>query len=134
MPRQDVGHQGVGVAVKLHQLQPQQNVAAHNEIFQNVSNEEKDYFSEKSKNEVNQLNNTLNQISSVIDGTRKSYSNNQIGSGKKNNLLFNTCKVISEHAGFKIEEPKHIDSFQKNVSNQLTAISKSSNVRIRKSF
>ena len=103
-----------------------------NEIFQNVSNEEKDYFSEKSKNEVNQLNNTLNQISSVIDGTRKSYYNNQIGGGKKNNLLFNTCKVISEHAGFKIEEPKHIDSFQKNVSNQLTAISKSSNVRIRK--
>lgn len=103
-----------------------------NDFFQNASIEEKQFFNEKSQNEISHLNNTLYEISSVVDGTRKSYSRNPIRGGKKDNLLFSTCKLISEHVGFKIEEPKHIDAFQTNVSNQLTAIAKSSNVRMRK--
>lgn len=103
-----------------------------NLLFLNNSEEEKNYLNEKSKNEINQLDKTLNQISSILSREKKLHFENSVNSNKKSNLLFNTCKIIGKYAGFSIEEPKDVNIFQTNVSNQLTAIAKSSNVRIRK--
>jgi len=103
------------------------NIAAH-------QNQEQNYFDEKLKVEQKQLTQTLEKIKSIVtENTLKTgYNPSEFKSSTIKNTLFATCKIIAEHAKFKIEEPKHIESYQNSTTNQLYAIAKSSNLRVRK--
>lgn len=91
------------------------------------------YIQDKEKNEQDLLFKTLIGIKSVVGRDKKNSTQNSSKktSSKKTNL-FKVCEIIGQSSGFKIEEPKHIDSYENSVINQLSAIAKSSNIRVRK--
>lgn len=103
------------------------NIAAH-------QNQEQNYFDEKLKAEQNQLTRTLEKIKSIVNDNplKKDHNPAAFRSSDIKNSLFATCQIIGEHSGFKIEEPKHIESYQNSTTNQLFAIAKSSKLRVRK--
>ena len=103
-----------------------------NEIIDTHKSEESDHFEQKLIIEEEGLRNTLEKIKSIVAGNGKAPSAvvNQ-KSGKKS-VLFSTCELIGNEIGFKLEEPKHIESYQNSVTNQLYVIAKSSKIRIRK--
>ncbi|MBE8726452.1 NHLP bacteriocin export ABC transporter permease/ATPase subunit [Flavobacterium hungaricum] len=76
------------------------------------------------------LENTLEKIKSIVTGTKKKI--NHFTNKKKQSILYLTCQLIGEHAGFKFEEPKHFESEVNNTNNLLYAIAQSSKVRVRK--
>lgn len=99
----------------------------------NQQAEEQDYFKSKVENENTDLSNTLEKIKSIVTGQTKSGAKEEaVHQSKSKNILFLTCKLIGEHNGFDLEEPKHIESYQNSVTNQLIAIAKSSKIRVRK--
>ncbi len=95
--------------------------------------QEQNYFDEKIKTEQRQLTKTLEKIRSVVthNSLRPGHTT-EFKSSQIKNTLFSICKIIGEHSGFKIEEPKHIESYQNSTANQLFAIAKSSKLRVRK--
>ncbi|WP_415329010.1 NHLP bacteriocin export ABC transporter permease/ATPase subunit [Chryseobacterium sp. MMS23-Vi53] len=95
--------------------------------------EEQEYFKNKVENENNDLTHTLERIKSIVTGASKSAVKEEtVHQIKSKNTLFLTCKLIGEHNGFNLEEPKHIETYQNSVTNQLIAIAKSSKIRVRK--
>jgi NHLM bacteriocin system ABC transporter ATP-binding protein len=103
-----------------------------NEIIDTHKSEETNHFEQKLIIEEEGLRNTLERIKSIVAGNGKAPAivANQ-NSGKKS-VLFSTCQLIGDELGFKLEEPKHIESYQNSVTNQLYVIAKSSKIRIRK--
>jgi NHLM bacteriocin system ABC transporter ATP-binding protein len=98
-----------------------------NSLFENS------HFSDKLTNEEEELKNTLEKIKSIVSGNKTNAQ--QIISTKKankQNILYSTCQLIGYYAGFKFEEPKHIESNQNSTNNMLYTIAKSSKVRVRK--
>ena len=92
--------------------------------------EESLYLEEKEKSEHTLLFNTLNGIKSVVG--RKSNISAVKTVNTKSTTLYKACELIGKASNFKIEQPKHIESYESSVTNQLNAIAKSSNVRVRK--
>lgn len=102
-------------------------------IINDQQTEEQEYFKSKVENENTDLSNTLEKIRSIVTGQTKSGTREEaVHQSKSKNILFLTCKLIGEHNGFNLEEPKHIESYQNSVTNQLIAIAKSSKIRVRK--
>lgn len=94
--------------------------------------EEKNRIKEKITSEASNLENTLNQLKTIVvgkknQGTRFLESNTNI-----NNDLFATCQVIGDAVGFQFEAPKFMESYKNSTTNQLYAIAQSSKVRVRK--
>ena len=94
-----------------------------NNLFENNTLNDKLIYQEE------ELKNTLEKIKSIVTGSKKKLQNSN---NKKQNILYLTCQLIGEHAGFKFEVPKHFDSEIHNTNNHLYAIAQSSKVRIRK--
>jgi len=94
-----------------------------NSLFENNN------LNDKLIHQEEELKNTLEKIKSIVTGSKKKlhHTNN-----KKQNILYLTCQLIGEHAGFKFEVPKHFESDIPNTNNLLYAIAQSSKVRIRK--
>jgi len=94
---------------------------------------EQNYFDEKLKAEQKQLTKSLEKIKSVItdSGTSKE-KKEQVSNEHEKSILLSACKIIGAHCGFTIHSPKHIESYEKNTVNQLTAIAKTSQLRVRK--
>lgn len=94
--------------------------------------EEIRHFQEKRIAEEQNIQSTLQKIRSLVAG-----NNDRKGPGipwtpDKKNILFSTCRLIGEQSGFRIDEPRHIESYENSITNQLYAIAKSSKIRIRK--
>lgn len=103
-----------------------------NKIIEAHKCEESNHFAEKLVIEEESLKNTLEKIKSIVSGNGEApttFVNNQ---SKKQSVLFSTCQLIGDQLGFKLEEPKHIDSYQNSLTNQLYVIAKSSKLRIRR--
>lgn len=94
--------------------------------------EEITYLSEKCVSDQVALEDTLGKIKSVVagNGSGRGLDVNRKRSQQTN--LFQTCQLIGDQIGFKLEEPKYVESHQNNVTNQLHLIAKSSKLRIRK--
>ena len=107
----------------------------YNQLCKNIETSslfENNNLNDKLIYQEEELKNTLEKIKSIVTGgKRKSYhiTNNKT---QKQNILYLTCQLIGEHAGFKFEEPKHFESDIFNAKNILHAIAQSSKVRIRK--
>ena len=97
-----------------------------NRLFENS------HFSDKRTNEEDGLKNILEKIKSIVSGNNKNTQHLTPKKENKQSVLYSTCQLIGDYAGFKFEEPKYIDSNQNNTSNLLYAIAKSSKVRVRK--
>lgn len=105
-------------------------------LKENLKDSEKEaieYIEEKEKNEQDLLTKTLEGIKSVVGKVRShSLENRNTTHHSKKTSLFKVCELIAQASGFSLEEPKHLDSYQNSVINQLTAIAKTSNIRFRK--
>ncbi|WP_281635187.1 NHLP bacteriocin export ABC transporter permease/ATPase subunit [Flavobacterium marginilacus] len=104
----------------------------YNQLCKNIeinSLFEKNNLNDKLIYQEEELKNTLEKIKSIVTGNKKKshHTNN-----KKQNILYLTCQLIGEHAGFKFEVPKHFELDIHNANNLLYAIAQSSKVRIRK--
>ncbi|MFC3811779.1 NHLP bacteriocin export ABC transporter permease/ATPase subunit [Lacihabitans lacunae] len=100
-----------------------------NKILENQKIDEGKHFQEKLIQEEQGLKNTLDKIKSVVSGKEKGVASINHTS---QNTLFATCQLIGEKIGFNLEQPKHLDTYENSISNQLYAIAKSSKLRIRK--
>lgn len=100
--------------------------------IENQLNEEKIYFKEKASNESSRLSNSLKEIKAIVTGSDSKLSQYSQKNSGRSSLLFSTCQFIGRNNGFTLEEPKRVDSIEQSVSNELFAIAKSSNVRVRK--
>ncbi|GAB3723825.1 NHLP bacteriocin export ABC transporter permease/ATPase subunit [Spirosoma lituiforme] len=94
--------------------------------------EESSHLSEKRIYETVGLENTLGKIQSVVSGNRKQAGPGINQTQQKQTILFQTCRLIGNQIGLKLEEPKYVESHQNNVTNQLHIIAKSSKLRVRK--
>ncbi len=94
--------------------------------------EESNHIQEKLINEELGLINTLEKIKSIVAGNGEGSPISGTQKSGKQNVLFSTCQLIGHQIGFDLEEPKHIESYQNSVTNQLYAIAKSSKIRIRR--
>ena len=94
--------------------------------------EESNHIQEKLINEELGLTNTLEKIKSIVAGNGEGSPISGAQKSGKQNVLFSTCQLIGHQIGFDLEEPKHIESYQNSVTNQLYAIAKSSKIRIRR--
>jgi NHLM bacteriocin system ABC transporter ATP-binding protein len=103
-----------------------------NKIIETQLSEESNHFKEKLINEEQGLKNTIDKIKSIVSGNEQSVHTLGAQNLGKQNVLFATCQLIGNKIGFDLDEPKHIDSYQNNTTNQLYAIAKSSKIRIRK--
>jgi NHLM bacteriocin system ABC transporter ATP-binding protein len=97
-----------------------------NRLFENS------HFSDKRTNEEEELKNILEKIKSIVSVNKKNTQHLAPKKINKQSVLYSTCQLIGDYAGFKFEEPKYIDSNQNNTNNLLYAIAKSSKVRVRK--
>ncbi|OOV17398.1 NHLP bacteriocin export ABC transporter permease/ATPase subunit [Flavobacterium sp. LM4] len=102
-----------------------------NKDIEKNSKLENTHFIEKLTNEEEELETTLEKIKSIVTGNKK---NTSIAFNKinKQSVFFSTCQLIGVYSGFKLEEPKHIETFQNTANNLLYAIAKSSKIRVRK--
>lgn len=103
-----------------------------NQIIDAQQAEESTYLSEKCVVDQLALENTLGKIKSVVAGNGSGRVPTVNGKPSKQNILFQTCQAIGDQIGFKLEEPKYVESHQNNVTNQLHLIAKRSKLRIRK--
>ncbi|MBB4807357.1 ATP-binding cassette subfamily C protein [Chryseobacterium defluvii] len=103
-----------------------------NTIIETQKSDESNYFQEKLVNEEEGLKNTLDKIKSIVAGNEGSSHTVPVQRSNGRNILFSTCQLIGDQIGFKLEIPKHMESYQNSMTNQLYAIAKSSNIRIRK--
>lgn len=103
-----------------------------NKIIEAYRSEESKHFLEKKMIEEAGIKNTLQKIRSIVAGNDDRTHTEALHPITKKNVLFSTCQLIGEQAGFKMDEPKHIQSYENSVTNQLYAIAKSSKIRIRK--
>ncbi|WP_185288347.1 NHLP bacteriocin export ABC transporter permease/ATPase subunit [Chryseobacterium lactis] len=94
--------------------------------------EETKHFQEKRVIEEEGIRNTLQKIRSIVAGNDEHVQAETSGFTGKKNILFSTCELIGEQSGFKMDQPKHIESYENSVTNQLYAIAKSSRIRIRR--
>jgi NHLM bacteriocin system ABC transporter ATP-binding protein len=97
-----------------------------NTLFENT------HFNNKLANEEEGLKNTLEKIKAIVSGNSTSPEYTTPKKTNKQSILYSTCQLIGSHAGFKFEEPKHIESNQNSTNNLLYAIAKSSKLRVRK--
>jgi NHLM bacteriocin system ABC transporter ATP-binding protein len=95
-----------------------------NSLFENNNLNDKLTYQEE------ELQHTLEKIKSIVTGSKKKV--HHLTNNKKQNILYLTCQLIGENAGFKFVEPKHFESDIPNTNNLLYAIAQSSKVRIRK--
>jgi NHLM bacteriocin system ABC transporter ATP-binding protein len=102
-----------------------------NKKIENQKNDEEKHFLEKIQLEDQGFSHTLDKIKSVVSGKKINISTNN-PTKINNNVLFTTCQLIGNEIGFDLEPPKHLDTYENNISNQLYAIAKSSKLRIRK--
>ncbi|WP_343665345.1 NHLP bacteriocin export ABC transporter permease/ATPase subunit [Chryseobacterium mucoviscidosis] len=103
-----------------------------NKIIESHKLEEEKHFQEKHLIEENGIINTLQKIRSIVAGNDENTTSAISSSLGKKNILFSTCELIGNQSGFKMDEPKHIESYENSTTNQLYAIAKSSKIRIRK--
>ncbi len=103
-----------------------------NQIIDAQQAEESTYLSEKCVVDQLALESTLGKIKSVVAGNGSGRVPTVNGKQSRQNILFQTCQAIGDQIGFKLEEPKYVESHQNNVTNQLHLIAKSSTLRIRK--
>lgn len=95
--------------------------------------EETKHFREKHLIEEQGIRSTLQNIRSIVAGNDENlYTESSSYSSNKKNVLLSTCQLVGKQSNFKIDEPKHIESYENSVANQLYAIAKSSKIRIRK--
>lgn len=94
-------------------------------------NRDSNHYDKKNENEERKLIHALHNIKSIVTGNR---INPVLGAAnnKEDGVLFKTCQLIGQNIGITLKEPKHIETYQSNVINQLTAIAKSSKARVRK--
>jgi ATP-binding cassette subfamily C protein len=102
-----------------------------NKKIENQKNDEEKHFLEKIQLEDQGFSHTLDKIKSVVSGKKINISTNN-PTKINNNVLFTTCQLIGNEIGFDLEPPKHLDTYENNISNQLYAIAKSSKLRIGK--
>lgn len=105
----------------------------YNQLCKNIeinSLVENNNLNDKLVYQEEELKNTLDKIKSIVTGSKKKIHN--LTNNKKQNILYLTCQLIGEHAGFKFEEPKYFESDINNTNNLLYAIAQCSKVRIRK--
>lgn len=103
-----------------------------NALIELYKSEETKHFQEKRVIEEEGIRNILQKIRSIVAGNEERVQAETSGFSNKKNILFSTCQLIGEQSGFTIDEPKHIESYENSVTNQLYAIAKSSRIRIRK--
>ncbi|MDZ7899433.1 MAG: NHLP bacteriocin export ABC transporter permease/ATPase subunit [Arcicella sp.] len=103
-----------------------------NKIIETQKSEESNHFQEKLVKEAQGLKSTLEKIKSIVAGNDENSPSLISQKSNKQGVLFATCQLIGNQIGFDLEEPKHIESYQNSVTNQLYAIAKSSKIRIRK--
>lgn len=103
-----------------------------NALIETYKSEENKRFQEKRVLEEDGIRNTLQKIRSIVAGNEEHVQAETSGFTGKKSILFSTCQLIGEQSGFKMDEPKHIESYENSVTNQLYAIAKSSRIRIRK--
>jgi NHLM bacteriocin system ABC transporter ATP-binding protein len=128
MSTREVLEDEINFLIALEKLQ----VHFYNQLCKNMeinSLFENNNLNDKLIHQEEELKNTLEKIKSIITGSKKKlhHPNN-----KKQNILYLTCQLIGEHAGFTCQEPKHFESDIHNANNLLYAIAQSSKVRIRK--
>lgn len=128
----DVLEDEINFLLSLERIQDFFYTTLHSRFLISTS-ENENFYSEKIESDKLLLESTLTQISSIVnqDDKNAALEDSELFN-KKSSILFSTCKLIGKYAGFSIVEPKHINSYQTNISNQLSAIANSSNVRIRK--
>ncbi|WP_208610057.1 NHLP bacteriocin export ABC transporter permease/ATPase subunit [Flavobacterium defluvii] len=98
----------------------------NNSVFEN------EHFTAKLVSEEDELKNTLEKITSIVTGGKKSTPHITASKLNKQSILYSTCQVIAKHSQFKFEEPKHIDPNETSSKNLLYAIAKSSKTRVRR--
>ncbi|MFZ4931646.1 NHLP bacteriocin export ABC transporter permease/ATPase subunit [Chryseobacterium sp. Mn2064] len=103
-----------------------------NKIIDTQKQEESRHFQEKRIIEEESIRSTLQKIRSIVAGNEERMYTEASHTSQKKNTLFSTCRLIGEQSGFKMDEPKHIESYENSMTNQLYAIAKSSKIRIRK--
>lgn len=103
-----------------------------NIIIETQKQEESKHFQEKLLIEEEGIRATLQKIRSIVAGNDDHVHIQNSPLFNKKNILFSTCRLIGEQSGFKMDEPRHIESYENSVTNQLYAIAKSSKIRIRK--
>ncbi|MGH1518484.1 NHLP bacteriocin export ABC transporter permease/ATPase subunit [Chryseobacterium sp. JK1] len=103
-----------------------------NKIIDTQKQEESRHFQEKRIIEEESIRSTLQKIRSIVAGNEERMYPEASHTSQKKNTLFSTCRLIGEQTGFKMDEPKHIESYENSMTNQLYAIAKSSKIRIRK--
>ena len=100
------------------------------QLEQNLLNEKKK-FADKLNFEKTNISKSLKTIYSIVGKKYKEEDfldqNHTI-----NNNLFTACKTIASADSVKLIPPKYLESYNNNTTNQLYAISQSSNLRIRK--
>ena len=94
--------------------------------------EETSHLFEKRIYETVGLEDTLGKIRSVVSGNSKSIGPDSSRKQQNQNILFQTCRLVGNQIGIRLEEPKYVESHQNNVTNQLHIIAKSSKLRVRK--
>jgi ATP-binding cassette subfamily C protein len=94
--------------------------------------EESNHFTQKLLNEELELKSTIDKIRFVVAGNDDNVHTPVGQTSSRQSVLFATCQLIGSEIGFKLDEPKHIDSYENSTSNQLYAIASSSKIRIRK--
>lgn len=87
------------------------------------------YIQKKIENENSQLYQALYKIKEIVNPKSKIKIEESIG-GSSN--LLDTCQLIGTYLGFSVSKPKQDNFYDSTVSQQLTAIAKTSNIRIRK--
>lgn len=101
-------------------------------MIENHQSEEQNHFQEKLINEAQALKTTIQKIQSIVAGNDVVAQPWVAQKSNQPSVLFATCQLIGNQIGFNLDEPKHIDSYQNSLTNQLYAIAKSSKIRIRK--
>lgn len=101
------------------------------ENLERQTEEDSERISKKATWEEKELANTLQNIKSIVT-SNKSATDYSLKNGTKSNVLFTTCKIVGDKIGIKLEEPKHLESYQNSMTNQLSAIARSSKIRVRK--
>jgi len=101
------------------------------EISKTEKIDESNRIDDKIAWEKNELNNALINLKTIVS-QEKNASLRPSKTITKANILYSTCAFICNLIGFDIVEPKHIESYQNSVTNQLFAIAQSSKIRVRK--
>ncbi|MBL4606066.1 MAG: hypothetical protein JKY02_10500 [Flavobacteriaceae bacterium] len=94
--------------------------------------EEKNRIKEKVTSEAFNLENTLEELRTIVVGKKDKSIALPTNSKNLNNDLFSTCQLIGDAVGFQFEAPKFMESYKNSTTNQLYAIAQSSKVRVRK--